>query len=198
MKKVRVRLFLMGLSVIVFTNTSFIIKQQKKNFLIKKSDNISDTMPVPKGYINQLFYVQRTINTNTILYELNVDKSGQLNKENPVHIFWIRYAGDTSTAELSYIQRNYAYGLDFKIVDAEKGSYKLNLVSYQKRDLCLMKSTIDQKYHIYTSINGKLGILNRVFIKIEGGTFWFPKVVSIELYGKDLTNNKNVYEKFVP
>lgn len=199
MKYIKPFLLLLGLAATLFVNTSFCTKEKPiVKILNKSATTISDSMPVPKGFTNQLFYVQRTINTNTILYELNVDKSGKINKENPIHIFWVRYASDSSTAELSYIQRKYAYGINVKLIDAEKESYKLNFVSYENRDLYLIKSTIDKKYHIYTTINGKLGLLNNVFVKIEGGTFWFPKVTSVELYGKDLTNSKTVYEKFKP
>jgi hypothetical protein len=50
-----------------------------------------DTFPVPSGNPNQLFYLQRTNNTNTIVCELNVNGKGQLDEESPVHVFWIRY-----------------------------------------------------------------------------------------------------------
>ena len=49
-----------------------------------------DKFPTPAGNPKQLFYLQRTSNTNTIVYELNY-KNGLLDEDEPVHVFWIRY-----------------------------------------------------------------------------------------------------------
>lgn len=50
-----------------------------------------DSFPIPKTGPKQLFYLQRTTNSNTIICDLNTDASGQVNKDNPVHVYWIRY-----------------------------------------------------------------------------------------------------------
>ena len=47
--------------------------------------------PIPTGNPNQLFFLQRDPNTNTIVYELNVKSNGELDMDNPVHAYWIRY-----------------------------------------------------------------------------------------------------------
>ncbi len=47
--------------------------------------------PKPAGNANQLFYLQRSENTNTVIYELN-KKDGVLDTVAPVHIYWICYA----------------------------------------------------------------------------------------------------------
>ena len=69
---------------------------------------------------NQLFYVQRTMNINTLIYELNVDSKEELDVKEPIKIYWISYAKKSEIEPLNYIQRNYAYGLDVKVIDAEK------------------------------------------------------------------------------
>lgn len=50
-----------------------------------------DSFPIPKPTPKQLFYLQRTTNSNTIICDLNTDSKGQLIKDNPVHVYWIRY-----------------------------------------------------------------------------------------------------------
>ena len=40
--------------------------------------------PIPTGNSRQLFYLQRTSNKNTLIYELNY-KNGNIDKEDPVH-----------------------------------------------------------------------------------------------------------------
>jgi hypothetical protein len=155
-----------------------------------------DTFPVPAGNPNQLFYIQRTTNINTIVYELNYNSNGVLNEEEPVHVFWIKYAEDKQRHELSYIQRVFAYGV--KSQPLGNGSYKLHLVSYKKQALYLMISPKDKKYHIYTTMNQKEMMLNRIFAKVEGGTFWVPNVVYIEMKGYDPNTFKEVKERFKP
>ena len=68
----------------------------------------TDSFPVPKNNPGQLFYLQRTPNTNTIVCELNY-KNGVLDKDDPVHVFWIRYGEQGQKAELNFIQRNFPY-----------------------------------------------------------------------------------------
>ncbi|GAC1526130.1 MAG: hypothetical protein NVS3B15_01790 [Sediminibacterium sp.] len=155
-----------------------------------------DTFPVPAGIGNQLFYLQRTSNTNTIVCELNINSKGQVDEANPVHVFWVRFQEGGMKRELSYIQRVFAYGI--KTQSQENGAYKLHFVSYKKQALYLLKSQRDNKYHVYTTINRKQAILNRIFLKIEGGSFWSPNVVYMELKGKDEATGKELMERFKP
>lgn len=156
-----------------------------------------DTFPVPSGIPNQLFYLQRTSNTNTIVVELNLDSKGQLDESDPVHVFWIRYPEGGMKKELSYIQRVFAYGLKTKKQD--DGSYEMHFVSYKKQKLYLRKSPRDNKYRVYTTINQKTAVLNRIFIRIDpGGSFWSPNVIYMELKGHEEGTNKELMERMKP
>ena len=66
--------------------------------------------PIPPHNPKQLFYLQRTSNTNTIICELNLNEKGVPDPESPVHVFWIRYTEGAVKKELNYIQRVFAYG----------------------------------------------------------------------------------------
>lgn len=147
--------------------------------------------PVPPGNAQQLFYLQRTSNTNTIVYELNV-KKGVLDKDNPVHVYWIRYAEKGQTAELSWIQRVFAYGVRVKLMS--DSSYRVRLVSYAGYSMYLRKGA-DGKYRMYAAINGKMMILNRVFVKITGGSMWSPDIEYYEVSGLDPASGKPVAER---
>jgi len=54
-----------------------------------------------------LFYVQRTVNANTIVYELDSDSN--LVESQPIKAFWIKYEDGSKKESLSLIQRKYAY-----------------------------------------------------------------------------------------
>jgi phosphoribosyl-ATP pyrophosphohydrolase len=149
--------------------------------------------PTPKGITNQLFYLQRDPNLNTLIYELNLDKSGVLNEDQPVLAYWIRYDENQAKKDLSYIQRKFAYGVDAKKLG--KDQFELRFVSHKKLPLYLTKSAEDKKYHVYVTINNKKLLLDRIFVRIEGGSFWIPNVKYVELRGVNQANNTLVTER---
>ncbi|MFD1185572.1 MULTISPECIES: DUF4833 domain-containing protein [Pontibacter] len=154
-----------------------------------------DTLPVPKNVKDMKFFVQRDPNSNTVVYELNKTAQGSLDEKDPIHPFWIRYAEDGAQKELNYIQRKFAYGLNTKKTGTD--SYELRFVCYSKLVLRLRKGP-DSKYNVYTTINQKEAILDRVFVRIEGGTFWVPNVLYVELKGRDAVTGKALAGRFKP
>ncbi|PWT77872.1 MAG: CDP-alcohol phosphatidyltransferase [Bacteroidetes bacterium] len=153
----------------------------------------ADTFPIPQGIKNQLFYVQRTHNSNTVICELNLRPDGKPDDENPVHVFWIRYTEQGQHAELSFIQRVFAYGVKARPIGND--NFELRFVSFKKRAMYLIKSPADNKYHVYTSISQKSAILSRIFIKINGGSFWSPNVEYIEVKGTDPSSGRELKER---
>jgi hypothetical protein len=140
-----------------------------------------DVYPVPKGIENQLFYLQRDPDANTVIYKLNT-KNGVLNSKKPVDVFWIRYAEDGEIKGLSVIQRNLVYGIKSKQIN--KNKHELKLVSYPDFPLYLIKCKKDQQFHVYANFKDQEVILDKVYVKIDGGTFYSPNVIYIELHGK--------------
>ena len=147
--------------------------------------------PVPAGNSKQLFYLQRTSNTNTIVYELNY-KNGSIDTENPVQGFWIRYQEMGQREELSFIQRKFAYGLKTKKIADDQ--YELSFVSYKKYKMYL-KLGADKKYYVYTDINHKPAVLTSIFIKINGGSFWSPNIEYVEILGLEPNTKAAVKER---
>ncbi|TDN36410.1 DUF4833 domain-containing protein [Hymenobacter sp. UV11] len=148
------------------------------------------TYPVPAGVANQLFYLQRDPNTNTIIYQLNLNGGGQLNEEEPISVFWLRYDEQGQRKDLNFIQRKFAYGLTAKKLAADK--YELKFAAYDKVPFYLMKSSVDKAYHVFTVIGNKQIVLTRVYLRIEGGTFWVPNVRYIEFKGWNAATHEPV------
>ncbi|WP_084240649.1 DUF4833 domain-containing protein [Pedobacter africanus] len=149
--------------------------------------------PVPQGISNQLFYLQRDPNTNTIICELNVDGNGELNKKEPIKVYWLRYAEKGEKEGLSYIQKKFAYGIQTR--DIGNDQYELKFVSYKKFPMYLMRSAEDKKYHVYVTANKKKIQLERIFLRIEGGSFWLPNVKYVELKGLNTANKAQTVER---
>jgi len=158
------------------------------------NDQDEDKFPVPPESVSRLFYLHRTSNSNTLIYELNAP-GGQLDEVNPMHVYWIRNAEKGQKEELNYIQRKFAYGLVTKKL--ANNQYDVRFVSYKKFPLLLMKAN-DGKYHIFATIAQKQMMLSRVFVKIEGGSFWLPNIVYVELRGTDPNTGREIVERFKP
>ena len=160
--------------------------------------NDTKVYPVPPVNENSLFYINRTKNTNAIVYEVNKTADGKIDVDDPVKVYWIRYASDSTTEELNTIQRTYAYGVHAKPMKDMNNSFVLQLVAYKKKNIFLMPIPNTNRYAALMSINGKMAELKRIFVSISGGTFWFPKVDYIELTGRDPISHLPTVERFVP
>ena len=155
-----------------------------------------DSFPIPKSTPKQLFYLQRSTNSNTIICDINTDAKGQIVKENPVHVYWIRYDEGGEKKELSYIQETFAYGIKHELLPT--GVYKLHFVSYKKQVFYLKRSPKDNQYKMYFVLNNKEFVLQKLFVRIDGGTFWVPNVVYMEIIGKDEYSGTPFSYKFKP
>ena len=53
----------------------------------------AESFPVPVDE-NLIFYVQRSLNSNTIVYTARLDGDGKLDAKRPVDVFWRRFNDD--------------------------------------------------------------------------------------------------------
>ena len=128
---------------------------------------------------NLLFFLQCDPDANILVYELNYGAGGKLHPERPIKASWIRYDQDQKFREPTRIEKKVLYGIQSKPIGNEE--YEIRLTAYKKMPLYLKKSASDNKYHMYINDEGKNLLLKRVFVRINGGTFRFPKVRYIDL-----------------
>jgi hypothetical protein len=79
-----------------------------------------EAYPTPPLSHYNLFYIQRSGNTNTIVYDANFVDKNKINVTKPVDIYWIRYTNGGAKEGLTFIQRNLAYGLTLKYLGENK------------------------------------------------------------------------------
>jgi hypothetical protein len=166
-----------------------------ENLLAQSKNPSSLNFPTPKNIDNMLFYIQRDPNINTAIYAINYQENGKIDKSNPIKGYWIRYAEKGERKEFNYMQRKFAYGLECKILDDEE--FEFQFVSYKKLSLTLKKIGSDQKYHVFVNVNEKKIQLEKIFVRIEGGSFWFPNVKYAEVTGIDPSSHKTITERLL-
>ncbi len=175
------------IGVLFLSNASVAYSQKIKPLL--------DSLPSLPASKTRLFYLQRTIDRNAVIYELNYDEKDQVNEKNPVKIYWLEHSsGKTKT--LTYAQNKFAYGIESELIDAEKKVFRLTLMAYKKIYLYLQPDK-NKHYEVFTAINEKPSVLNRIIVTITGGTYLKPIVSHIELIGIELKTGEKITEKIL-
>lgn len=156
-----------------------------------------DTYPVPPLIGDNLFYIQRSGNHNTIVYDANLTADKKFNSKKPVNIYWIRYTNGGVKEDLTFIQRNLAYGLSSKSLN--NNAFEFHFVSYAKKNFLLYLDA-SGKPCAKLEVNGTQMVVRRIFLSIEEKSRWTlaPKIEYVEFFGTDPYTGKSLYEKFYP
>ncbi|MFC3197280.1 DUF4833 domain-containing protein [Parapedobacter deserti] len=179
-----------SIGVILLFSTIGLIAQQSK-----LEEKIAvDQLPVPNEN-KQLFYLQRDPDENTVVYQLNMADSVP-DPEEPVNVYWIRYAEGGTRKELNFVQRTMAYGVSHKVLP--NGDIELRLAAYKSLPLRLSFCEKNKKYVVYASINGRDAILDRIFVRIDGGSTFSPDIAYFELSGRDAITLARVTKRIIP
>lgn len=142
-----------------------------------------------------LFKIERSKDANEIFYDIHFEKSGKLSVVEPISPYWRRQTEGGIIKPLTWVQQHYAYGLEY--LYSSENYAKFRFVSYKKRDFVLKKDT-NGNFKVFTLLDKKEVEVNRIFIQIDGGTFWFPKISRVELHTKDPETKKNIVEIIKP
>lgn len=158
--------------------------------------NAQDNYPVPAKTDKMLFYLQRSHNRNTIIYDLNTLPCGEIDKKKPVNIYWIRYEEGGKKVELSFLQ-NKAFGVHCLASDKEKGSFILLFNCFDKRKIILSKTDTGY-YKAFVTINHEMAELISAFIKSENNSLGVPLSMKfIEFHGISVKSGKTISEKVI-
>lgn len=144
---------------------------------------------------NHLFKIERSKDANEIFYDINSTLSGKLNTENPIQVYWIKHAEKAQAEPLTWIQEKYSYGLKFLKVSENEAEFQF--VSYNKRNF-FIKKLERNVFKVFTISEKKLVEVNRIFIQIDGGTFWLPKISRVELHATNVKSGAKTIEIINP
>ena len=127
-----------------------------------------------------LFIIERSRDADQILYKVELDNEGNLNTKDPISVNWCRRTNNNEFEPLTWVQQKFSYGLSYLIQEPDRVVFQFK--AYDKRVFELKK---DAKgvFKVYSLSKGKQVEVNRIFIQIDGGTFWFPTISRVELHG---------------
>jgi hypothetical protein len=141
---------------------------------------------------NQLFYVQRSPNSNTVIYAARLEAQGNLDSRNPVEGFWRKFNIDSSKQPLNVIERMMAYGVK---VDSRKPPVTFTIAALPERKLTL---TLDAQHHPQAQMQIGTHTVKVAYVYlqvVEGGLM--PSVPSLDVFGIDIASGKAIHEHLI-
>jgi hypothetical protein len=142
---------------------------------------------------NQLFYVERSVNSNTVVYAARFDAHGAIDPKTPVDAFWRWYNVDGHKKGLNFIERMMAYGVRANSPRRNQ-PVTFTIAALPERTLTL---DLDDHKHpeALIQIGGRTVKLAYVYLEVVDGIV--PSVPSFDIFGTDKASGKAVREHVV-
>ena len=163
---------------------------------VTESDRIERLRPEFKtpDEPNQLFYVQRSPNSNTVIYAARLDGKGEIDRGNPVEGFWRKFNIDGSRQSLNMIERMMAYGVRAdRAQPCKPVTFAIAALPDRKFTLTL---DAQHKPQALTQVGSHTVKVAYIYLQVkEGGLL--PDVPALDLFGTDIASGKAVHEHLV-
>jgi len=156
-------------------------------FLFHPGTPSPDSYPVPAKSPAHLFYIQRSLNKNTVIYEANFDDQGMLNEGQPIKVYWILYEKEGVVEELSYLERKFAYGVSHEAVQNKTGHYHIQLASYKSLKL-LLKQTAPYTVELLFTNKTISSKLDHIYVQANNAGL-YTKVDQLDVYTHNADRN---------
>ena len=149
--------------------------------------------PVPQEP-RQVFYVQRSLNPNTVVYVARM-ADGRLDADEPVEVYWRRYNNEGEKKELSALERRLAFGVKSEPVPHQPGRFMVRVVSYPDRPALLRLAAGVPR--LEAVVAGEPAGLDHAYLEVDDSGS-LPRVTRVDLHGHSLATGRPVMESFTP
>ena len=139
----------------------------------------------------QVFYLQRSTNSNTVVYRANFDGNGNLKSKDPAGVYWRRYNTDGAAKGLKRIEY-LAYGLRTK--KRGNGEYTVTLRQLPQLPM-ILRQTGKNKAELLVNIRGQMVRAVYAYATIEGSGI-SQRVAGFSIHGISLSTGRAVSETF--
>lgn len=148
--------------------------------------------PVP-AEPNQLFYLQRSTNSNTVVYTALFDEAGNLRADKPAQVYWRRYNTDGARKALKPVERRFAYGVNIRNGKAP-GTYRVTLKPLPELPMTLIQIA-PGRAELRATLGGR--VVRPVYAHVSvDETGLIPRVTGLLISGIDVATGRAVTETF--
>ena len=132
---------------------------------------------------NRLFTIERSRDSDYLVYELNLDQDERPKKTDPINISWIIKSDNNRKAPLTLIQNQFGYGIDVqKKNSGDEEVWLFSIVAVPGKTFTLKKD-LDRNFHVYLGLSDGEMEIERLYINFLNNSFWHPKVSHVTIYG---------------
>lgn len=128
-----------------------------------------------------LFCVERTASADQVIYEVNLDKTGNLNGDRPIKVYWKRFSKNGEEEPLLWVQKKFGYGV--KVISETASECKFHLAAFKTKQIIVKRSQKEDKFKAYTNVNGEEVEISKLLVDADGGSFMVPNIKKVELFG---------------
>lgn len=150
--------------------------------------------PVPSDP-NQIFFLQRSMNSNTIVYSARIGSDQKLDRDEPIEIFWRRYNDNGEKLPLTFAERNLAFGVRTKLLRNGSDAYLVTLKAYAGRSAVLR--IVNGGPQLEGKVAGQDARLISAFLHLDESER-IPRVIKVDLRGEALDSKQPLFESFIP
>lgn len=161
---------------------------------VSQIPSLRPEFPVPKEP-NMLFYIQRSVNSNTVVYAARLDAQGRLDQSDPVDVYWRWFNVDGHRKPLNFIERNMAYGVSLDRHARAPNAVAFKVEALPERKLLLRRDSRGGPEALI-QIGNHLARLVYVYLQVDDRGL-MPDVTSIDLFGIDTLSGKALHEHVV-
>ena len=151
--------------------------------------------PVPNEP-NMLFYVQRSVNSNTVIYAAHLDPKGQIDHDTPIDAYWRWYNVDGHKKPLIFIERMLAYGVKSVTHSGPRGAVTFKIAAIPEQTFVV---DLDAHQHPEALLQvGERWIkLDYVYLHVDDHGL-MPDVTAVDIFGTDRVTGKAVHDYVIP
>jgi len=153
----------------------------------------SSTFALSSTRNDHLFFIERSKNKHLVQYDVQLTENDDILDSNPISVYWILENG--KQRDLSMIQRRLAYGID-SYERLGKNKFKVVFVALKDREVIVEK--MEGSFRATLAINGKVSVLERIYVESKEGLIGLPRVLYVDLFGRNRETGLPIQERIVP
>jgi hypothetical protein len=152
-----------------------LVKRLSLSFVTLLSLLAADVYAQPR---DNLFTIARSKNANIVRYDVHRTPEGKLDGARPVDAYWLMLAENGHREELTFMERELAYG--FSVSKISASGFSLQLSAFKQREIRIEYA--GGSFHARAVIMGRRATLSQIFVRSEEGGL-LPRVQYVELRG---------------
>ncbi|MEQ9692965.1 DUF4833 domain-containing protein [Shimia sp. SDUM112013] len=141
-------------------------------------------LPTDPGMV---FFLQRSMNSNTVVYAARYDAAGQLQTDRPIDAFWRRYNDEGARRglkkNLRFFEARLAYGVKVREDEADAEAFEVRFAALPHLPVTLRQDG-DKSAALWARIEGRDYRLVYGYVEIDENGL-IPKVDRLRLYTLD-------------